>query len=279
MPTDEELCQRAADIRSKARGDHDLRQAAFLDQLAEGEEGQKLRSWFEQQQREGLNAPDPMLAWIDEVERSDVVDTKKLDDGIQAARKRLRIPCDEFGEPIAIDPIDEMVSLARWATSVEPLSPWEALPEKQRARWIASVINSANRLAGLLERTDRPALPQAIELFDPKNTPPPLRSRLANANDPKFLQLQPVWDQEMAPMLRRLAEVAEREQRLRVGAGVREARPKTGRLDERVLARDLAVWFERRYGHPPIARIVDIVFLLTGTATDDPTVTQWLEHK
>ena len=290
MPIDAELQKRVADFRAEAQDDHEKgfeahadhknAMADLLDKLAVGDEGRKLRAWFKAQHRKRMSAPDPMLRWLDGVLQSDAVDAvdlDKLDADIAAAGQQPWL--DPF-EPI-VDPTEEMVSLARWATSAEPLSPWEVLPAKERARRSGAIARTSRRLAGLLERPGKPALPRAVELFDPDCLPEALRGRTLGVHGgERFGSLQPLVDQEFAPLLRRLAAVAELEGLRPVRGGVQEARPSIGQRDARVLARDLAVWFERRYGRPtPRARIADLVRLLTGVDVDEVALAKWVAHK
>ncbi len=161
------------------------------------------------------------------------------------------------GHDGAETPLTQACALAMFVATRKPLTAWEGVSATDRSDRIERIANLSGELAKLLAKTDNPALPVALDLFDVENVPAALIAGLSLVDAPKELLV--LRRQQVGPILKRLAAVIARERRRRV----RETRPNTGAPNVRALGRETAAWFERQYSTTPYEVIADIVTLAT----------------
>jgi hypothetical protein len=265
----EDLQRRAKELRSSSADAGQRRTADFLDKLA-GVDGKGVRSWFEKR-RNQKDVPDPIERWVAELPDGGTIDFERLDAYIHQAAERRRLPCDESGVPLEIDPAAEIESVAYSAATEPSVSAWELLSSKERTRRLDRIGELAKELARLLELPDGPAWPPAFELFDAANVPHQLRLRLTS--DSMAETRQALRQQALSPMLRGLASYVKLE-------GMRPIRGKrlgTGAAYARLLGVHVSSWFLHRYGHCPNEVVAEIVNLLTGInpPADGDAVREW----
>lgn len=262
----------AADVLAKAGNDAERRAGVAMNSLANGADLGSWFDWFERKRRAKLKQPQPMARWIDELDEGKPINFDKID-AYHEADEKLKIFRDEAGQPVVTDSIDEVASFVYWAATREPVTPWEATSATEKKKRLGKVAGLAIELAKELERTNGPGWPPAIDLFEVANVPRSLRLRLGGHQRPDALQ--PLRDQSLGQVLRRLAERAEREGR----KAVRDKRPLTNDPDARVLAREASHWFEHRYGSVPNEIVADIVNVLLSRPRDSlfsgETVREW----
>jgi hypothetical protein len=249
----EDLQRRAKELRSSSADAGEMRTADLLDKLA-GVDGKGVRSWFEKRLNQ-KDVPDPIERWVAELPDGSTIDFERLDAYIHQAAERRRLPCDEFGVPLEIDPAAEIESVAYWAATEPSLSAWELLSSKERTRRLKHIGELAQELARLLELPDGPAWPPAFELFEEANVPRQLRLRLTS--DPLAETRRFLRQQTLGPILRGLAKHAKVEGDRRI----RGKRLGTGIAFARLLGVHVSFWFLHRYGHCPNEVVADIVEL------------------
>ena len=171
-----------------------------------------------------------------------------------------------------VDPSQLTESLAIVIATRRPISLWEALPVTERRRRATRIAKFAVDLANCLEEPDGPIWPDAIFFFEDANVPDGVQRGLGYSRTPT--PLKPLFEQSVAPMLRRLAAYAERERHPRP----RDTRPKTGMPDARVLAREVSKWFEIHFDHVPnavVARVVNLALPQMRPKADEDSVREW----
>ncbi|MCG3189299.1 MAG: hypothetical protein LKCHEGNO_01619 [Burkholderiaceae bacterium] len=210
-----------------------------------------------------------------------------------AHRGRSRRPAD--------DPPWGLIMLAVSIRYHRTLTAWERVPAKARAKQIARLARLVEALVRELRTTDVPAIAPAIYLFDPAVLDDAFgeHRRLSLDKDGHTqvnnwwelpLKLRPLLDQQLAPLLEKLAEQLKPGTRhapaaFRVEAvthGVappasiyrtpRDARPNTGEPDQRVFARHLVGFFKAQYGLVPNGVIADLVNMVMPDA--EPLATE-----
>lgn len=187
-----------------------------------------------------------------------------------------------------------------------PLSAWERASTQERNARAMRVAKLARELAGALEEEPRPYYPIALDLFDPERAVDIIRAlespdAILNLTgyspgpgtgyarkDPGALELLGGWrnpatelanhfdskPQELAPMLRRLADRAEAQAK----KPKRDNRPNVPDADARVFAREITDFFEQGFGRRPntiIAACVALKFPQLDPPPDEAVIRKW----
>jgi hypothetical protein len=202
----------------------------------------------------------------------------------------------QFGEQ---GPVEQygFLELSRHLAEWSPIAKWERISAATRAKMVRRIVDHSRQLAALLTDPQGPPLPKALGLFDNRDAVEwlqgtgfvqsmsrPMRvTDIGGSYNTKRTYVAPdsrsFFEQEIAPMLTRLADYAEEVRTPRL----RDARPKTGNPDQRALARHLARWFNGQgYRVNPNTVIADIITLMMPEAELPATadsVREWLGVK
>ena len=190
-----------------------------------------------------------------------------------------------YGRAIQVVP-EDLRLLARHMAEWAPIDRWQSAPAAVRRAYSKRVAELARVLAVALDEDVRPGLPNPWDLFDAPIVEAALMA------DPTYAALRPVrvdkggsiiecdgriypeWPrllrrQQLTSMLARLAvqvEASQHEQK-------RDARPRTGDPNHRVLARHLAAWFEQSYDEVPNGMVAVLVNVMLPSR-DSPATTE-----